>query len=63
MVRGHVKITKDKYTAFGGSLPIYRLPPGGVHATNYKSTAFASLNVKSMDKDLKGNDNDILLSI
>ena len=36
-------------TDFGGSLPIftavYRLPPGGVNATNYKSTTFASLNL------------------
>ena len=36
-------------TDFGGSLPIfkaiYSLLPGEVNATNYKSTAFASLNV------------------
>ena len=36
-------------TDFGSSLPtfkaVYRLLPGGVNATNYKSSAFASLNL------------------
>ena len=51
---GISKVILANSTDFGGSLPIfkaiYRLPPGGVNATNYKSTAFASLNVGKYEK-------------